>query len=791
MTSHHQAYRGFGMMCIWIAVMAILAPFQAEADIGRKLDDRTRSPYFFIQSDDPETDRLPLKSTKAAVRIAGVTADVTVTQVYKNEGRKTLEAIYIFPGSTRAAVYAMRMQVGDRVIDAEIMEREKARETYEKARDDGRTAGLLEQERPNVFQMSVANVLPGDEIRVELKYTELLEREGTTYEFVYPAVVGPRYSHEPAETATERSGWVKNPYLHEGQSAPYDFDLALELNTGIPIAELTSPATSIDVEYANPREAKISLKNKAEAALTDFVLRYRLADETVRTGLLLYPGKDENYFLMMMEPPAKIATDTIVPREYMFIVDVSGSMNGFPLEKVGKPLMRDIIGNLRARDYMNVLLFSGGSAMLAEGGSLPASEKNKRKAIEWMNSRQGGGGTEIFPALKRALNMPRTEGASRIVVVVTDGYVTVEPEVFELIRKNLGQANLFAFGIGSSVNRHLIEGMARVGLGEPFIVMTPEEGSAKAEKFREYIRNPILTDIRVRFNGFDAYDVEPPAVPDLFAARPITVFGKYRNAPTGAIEVTGRTASGPFKQVLPVRDGVLSDENAALRLLWARHRIMRLADMDNLEPDDRCVKEITRLGIQYSLMTPYTSFVAVDKIKRATGELVTVKQPLPLPRGVSDLAVADRVKRSAGRLGQGMFKSMYLAESAPAPTTVQPKPTVGNGNKEEDDQVDPSLRDSLKSGRLTLTMEEIRNNLDMVMIMSGFELIMKPLSACIPSGRSGEVTIKLVVDSHGQLTGEAVSSSNVDKVLETCFLKTLEGLRLSSGPGEILIRLNW
>src|SRR4030065_2753024 len=199
---------------------------------------KTLSPYFFIKSDDSGVDQLPLKSTSADVKVVGVIADVIVAQVYKNEGKKPLEAIYIFPASTRAAVYGMKMTIGKRTIIAKIQEREEARRQYEQAKQEGKSASLLEQQRPNVFQMNVANILPGDVIQVELKYTELLVPTDGIYEFVYPTVVGPRYSNQPAETALPSQMWVENPYLHQGGSPPYTFDIMTKLVAGLPIQNI-------------------------------------------------------------------------------------------------------------------------------------------------------------------------------------------------------------------------------------------------------------------------------------------------------------------------------------------------------------------------------------------------------------------------------------------------------------------------------------------------------------------------------------------------------------------------
>jgi len=286
------------------------------------------SPYFFVLSDDPDTDRLPLKSTRAEVDIAGVIARVKVVQTYSNEGRKTLEAVYIFPASTRAAVHAMRMKIGERVIEARIKEREKARADYENARREGKSASLLEQMRPNVFQMNVANILPGDEIKVELEYTELLRPEKGVYEFVYPSIVGPRYSKVGPQDVSAREAWVENPYLPEGQKPTYDFGLNAEVRTGIPLSKVMSPSHDIESSFLSKYRARVVLGNSKLSGNRDFVLHYSLAGERIQSGLLLYPGQEENFFLMMMEPSKRIAPRQIVRREYIFIMDVSGSMNG-------------------------------------------------------------------------------------------------------------------------------------------------------------------------------------------------------------------------------------------------------------------------------------------------------------------------------------------------------------------------------------------------------------------------------------------------------------------------------
>ncbi len=601
-------------------------------------DDKTLSPYFFVKSDNPDVDQMPLKETSAEVNIAGVIANVVVKQVYFNSGKKTLEAIYIFPGSTRAAVYAMRMRVGERILTAKIDEREKARKDYEAAKQQGKTTSLLEQQRPNVFQMNVANILPGDTITVELKYTESLVPESGIYEFVYPTVVGPRYSNQPVATASVSEFWVENPYTHSGEKPSYKFDISATINAGMPIKEVTCSSHDVKVNFTGKSSATVLLKNdESHSGNRDYILKYRLAGSMVESGVLLYKGEKENFFLAMLQPPQRVMPDQIPGREYIFIVDVSGSMYGYPLE-ISKKLLKDLIGSLRPTDKFNVLLFAGGNSVMSEK-SLAATKENINKAVHLIENQQGGGGTELLPALQRAMNIPKQEDFSRTVVIATDGYVTVEKEAFDLIRNNLGNSNFFTFGIGTSVNRYIIEGMARVGNGEPFVITEEGEAAAKADKFREYIQSPVLTNVKVDFGKFEVYDVEPVNISDMLAERPVLVFGKWKGDPLGTMKFTGITGEKNYEACLEVNSGLAGTDNSALKYLWARQKIALLDDYGKFGSDQDLINQVTQLGLEYNLLTAYTSFIAIDSVVRGDGKVIAVKQPLPLPEGVSDYAV--------------------------------------------------------------------------------------------------------------------------------------------------------
>jgi len=624
-----------------------LIPTLAYAEEASEGSEKSLSPYFLVNGED-SLDSFPLKSTSAEVSIVGVIADVTVRQEYQNLGKMPIEAIYVFPGSTRAAVHGMSMTIGERLIQAKVKERSAAKATYEKARAEGKSSSLLEQHRPNVFQMNVANIMPGESVNVELKYTELLVPTDGVYEFVYPTVVGPRYSAltESSVPLTER--WVANPYLKEGSVSPTAFALNAKISTGIPLQDLVSPSHEIDVNYdgKNTAELHISPKEHSGGSDRDFKLRFRLEGEKIQSGLLLSEGPGEKFFLLMMEPPQRVTAAQIPPREYIFVVDVSGSMIGFPLD-VSKQLLVHLLNSLRSEDRFNILLFSGGNRVYSPSGSLPATGDEIPKAVNFIFQEQGGGGTQLLPALHTALSLPKEEGMARSVVVITDGYVDCESQAFDLISENLNQSNLFAFGIGSSVNRHLIEGLARAGLGEPFIVTNPREADEIAKKFQNYISSPVLTGTHYAFNNFEAYDVQPSKLPDLFADRPVVFFGKWRGDKGGSVSIQGYTGGDTqFVQSIDIsRAKTVSSD--ALRYLWARSKISSLSDYARLRDGRENDNLITELGLTYNLLTKNTSFVAVDEVVRnVDGTPKNITQPLQLPQGVSDMAVGFDVGTS-------------------------------------------------------------------------------------------------------------------------------------------------
>ncbi|MFM2289412.1 MAG: hypothetical protein RL684_2555 [Pseudomonadota bacterium] len=596
------------------------------------------SPYFQV-NDDSGLDHFPLKETRVTAEVNGVIASVHVHQLYRNEGNKPLNAKYVFPGSTGAAVNGMVMTIGERRIRAQIKEKEQAHAMFEAAKAAGQTASLLAQKRPNVFSMDVANIAAGTSVDVELDYTEFLTATDGEYQFTYPGVVGPRYGGG-AGSADLPVAWVSNPYLHAGETDPSSFDIAVELKSAIPVHDVRSATHRILTHWNGAEGGTVSLDEpKHTAGNRDFVLRYRLQGNAIVTGLTRYSWGGEHYFMLLAEPPQRIETAEVPPREYVFIVDVSGSMHGFPLD-TARSLVTKLLAGLRAQDRFNILFFAGGSRVLAPE-SLQATPENLASARQMLNDVSGGGGTELLPALEQALDMPVLEGTSRNLVLITDGYVDVENSAFRLVDAKLGQANLYAFGIGTSVNRYLIEGIAKLGHAESFVVSNEEDAAREAARFREYVGSPLMTAIGVSGKGVELYDLEPRTQPDLLARRPVLVMGKYRDAKHNAsIELTGVTGTGRQAWEFSLDD---SSKDESLAILWARKRLERLYVFPDAQSTSR--DEIKALGLKYSLLTSATSFIGIDE-RLPTGDVepaTDVKQPLPLPEGVGDTAVGEHL----------------------------------------------------------------------------------------------------------------------------------------------------
>lgn len=630
-------------LCI-LSVILLLAGYAPtiHAQEEEANEDRTRSPYFYVESEEVGVDSFPLKSTNVTTTIEGIIADTYVVQTYANQGTKPINASYVFPASTKVTIHGMQMRIGNQTVTATIKEKEEAKEEFEAAKSEGKSASMLSEQRPNVFTMDVANIMPGDEVHIELHYTELITPSEGTYQFVYPTVAGPRYVGPVLDDTGNREEWAGTPYLPEGTSTSDSYNINVTVSAGVPIAALTSSSHDINIDWNNNTTAHVSLANPSDyAGNRDFILDYKLTGEQINTGLITNQGENENFFMLMIQPPERFEIKEIPPREYIFVLDVSGSMSGFPLD-TAKELINNLVSGLRETDTFNLILFSGTSLQMSDR-SVPATEENINKALRLIRNQKGAGGTELNAALQDALRIPEDTNASRSIVIISDGYISGESEVFDLVNNNLNKADFFSFGIGSAVNRYLIEGIAAIGQGEPFIVTDEDEAAKTAEKFRTYIQSPVLTDIKVDFEGFDTYDVEPAVLSTLYAQKPLVLLGKWKGEAKGTIKISGMTGEGEYSQSINIEDSIVG-QNDAVGHLWARKRVERLTDYGKSTDDPGVRAEVTQIGLTHHMITPYTSFIAVlDVVRNPDGDSTDVDQPLPLPLEVSNLAVGYRI----------------------------------------------------------------------------------------------------------------------------------------------------
>ena len=568
------------------------------------------SPYLMIIKEIPTKTDVQLTKTDVDVNVSGVIADVTVRQYYKSVSDQVLEAVYVFPASVHAAVYSMKMKIGSREIIAVIKEKEQARKDYEQAKSEGKRASLLVQDRPNLFTMNLANIAPGDLIEIEMKYTEMLVPDDKIYTFSFPNIIIPRYGNGETSDTTKTANLEETRFVSNSA-----FDIRFNLISPVPIDGIECITHEVNYGGETANHSLITLKDSEKnSAPKDFVVKYKLAGDLINSGLLLSKGegKDaENFFLLTVQPPKRIDPAYIPPREYIFVLDVSGSMEGFPSD-MAKKTISNLIDKLDKNDKFNVILFASGFDVFSDN-LVTANRDNLDKAFRFMAESRQGGGTEMLPALEKALTMPKDSKASRSVIIITDGCIDFEGRAFELIRENLNKANVFAFGIGTGMNKFTIEGIARAGDGIAFEINRIEDAEYQSERFIKYISTPILANIKVTYDGFGVSEVEPASVPDLFPERPIVIYGKWDGNLQGGIKIEAINGQEKIFVDLPVAKFGEMVQGDALKQLWARKQIELLSDYQSFGQRDKFKKQVTDLGLKYNLMTAYTSFIAVDR----------------------------------------------------------------------------------------------------------------------------------------------------------------------------------
>ncbi|MFI5386437.1 MAG: VIT and VWA domain-containing protein, partial [Fimbriimonadales bacterium] len=568
---------------------------------------------------------LPLKDTSVNADISGFGARVTVVQTFTNPSPVPIEAVYTFPLPAEASVDRMRMQVGERIIDGVVKRREEARMIYEAAKNQGQAAALLDQERPNIFTQSVANILPGNTVRIEISYVQLLKYEEGQFEFSFPMVVGPRYLGNAPDPAK-----IDPPVVRPSRRTGSNISLTANIDAGAPIVKLDSVLHDVSVRDAGPSRIVVSLKHKDEIPNRDFILRYRTATDSVQSAFLAkYDPVKGGYFSLVLLPPMAPEAQQVAPKEMIFVMDQSGSQLGFPIEK-SKELTLKLMETMHPGDTFNVMGFSMDVNRLWVE-SRPNTAANRMEAAAFVRGLQANGGTELRRAAEAAFMEQADPKRVRIVVFNTDGFVGDEREILQVIRQFKGNSRMFTFGIGNGVNRYLIDSMSDEGRGDSEIVTLAENADAAVDRFVRRLNNPILVDVSAKFTGVEVSDRLPSQIPDVFGEKPIVIYGRYATPGPGTLRLTGIMAGKPWSQTISLTFPGDRPGGDSIPALWARRMVDKIERgavleapggtgtypvfvdprIENISPETR--NQIIDLASEYGLMTDYTSFVAVEQ----------------------------------------------------------------------------------------------------------------------------------------------------------------------------------
>jgi Ca-activated chloride channel homolog len=599
----------------------------------------------------------PLKHTDVKASVNGYIATVDVTQQYQNPFDTKIEAVYVFPLPHNAAINEFVMTIGDRKIRGLIREREEAQRIYNEARSQGYVASLLTQDRPNIFTQAVANIEPGKQIDVSIRYYNTLAYDDGWYEFAFPMVVAPRYN--PAgkadgigavgRGAAGVSGQSKEvQYLRPTERSGHDIGLTLQLHAGVKIEKIESTNHRVSVVEHGPTSRTITLDASDTIPNKDFVLRFKVAGEQVKTALVTHKGKDGNYFALMILPPADLKNLPRRPLEMVFTLDVSGSMSGEPMNQ-SLAAMNYAMNHMDERDTFQIVRFAGSADQFVDR-PVPVTPENIRRARAYLQSSQAGGGTEMLEGLRRSLDGQVDESRMRVVAFLTDGQIGNETDILANLHRMLGSSRVFSFGVGSSTNRYLMEHMAKLGRGAVAYLGLKDSGDDVMSRYFERLAHPALTDLRLEFAGTQVSDVYPQQLPDLFVGRPVIITGKYVGNVPPVIRLRGNAGGESRTLTIATEKGSVG-ECKALPCIWARMKLADLCDRAAYEPNDQLPAMVKQTALQYGLMSPYTAFLAVDASTRTSGDHgVSVPVPVPVPDGQRyDTQVQEKDRRGEGR----------------------------------------------------------------------------------------------------------------------------------------------
>jgi Ca-activated chloride channel family protein len=620
-----------------------------------------------VEQEDGTIVECPLKHTDVKADISGFIARVRVTQTFHNPFLDKIEAVYVFPLPHRSAVDEMTMVIGERRIVGIIKRREEARRIYEQALAQGQTASLLEQERPNIFTQSVGNIQPGQEVKIEISYVDVLDYDMGVYEFHYPMVVGPRYNAGAAfpgttggpnpdpktiigEGPTTLPHGVNPAYLKPGFRTGHDISLEVRLDSGVPPQDIQIPTHQAEVQRIGGREVVVTLLPSDTIPNKDFVMKYGVVGEKPEMAILAHKQPDDDgWFMLMIQPKLDEELKKAPPRELVFLIDVSGSMSGEPTAKV-KETMKRFFELTRSEDRLQVITFAGQANKLFPA-PVPVTEENVQKAMNFTEAVQAGGGTEMLQGVKMVLNEPPDPERVRICIMLTDGYIGNEAEIIAEVGKCAGdRIRFWTLGIGSSPNRFLLDGVAQQGGGMSKVIGLTDDPELLVREIVERIHRAQLAAISIDWGELEVYETYPARIPELWAGRPVVVFGRYTGGGRYTIQVSGQAEGVPVSYPLRVRFPREESAHDVLPQVWARRKIEQLMDQTYFADAPEVIEEITQIALEYRLMSQFTSFVAVDDSQAISPEEAAkpprrISIPVPLPQGVEFEGIFGSVEK--------------------------------------------------------------------------------------------------------------------------------------------------
>ncbi len=565
----------------------------------------------------------PGVATEVRIQISGLIARATVRQTFHNPHTEWMEGIYVFPLPETAAVDHLRMRIGELTIEGQIAEKQQARKQYEQAKASGRKASLVEQERPNVFTTAVANIGPGEQIIIEIEYQQTVAFDNGSFSLRFPMVVAPRYI--PGTTKVQGidgSGWGINtnqvpdaeritpPVLAATDTRRNEVSLTVELDPGLPLQSIDSPYHRI-VQQAlgEPGEHSWQVKLADESVLAnrDFVLEWTPRPGQVPQAALFTEQFDAQQYALLMLTPPQIEAQQGLPREVIYVIDTSGSMAGSSMPQA-KQALELALQRLHPGDRFNIIQFNSVTDQLYSVAQevTPLHLSEARTYIRRLNA---DGGTEMAAALNAALRNQRNSGYVRQVIFLTDGSVGNEQELFDLIRRQLGQSRLFTVGIGSAPNSHFMRSAAEYGRGTHTYIGKPEELRQKMGLLFEKLEKPALTNISLEWPADEHAESWPRNVPDLYAGEPLLISTRL-NQLQGELKVSGRIAGAPWHASLPLSGG---RSHAGVHVAWARQRIAGLSSQSSEAASPEALRQaVLDTALSHHLVSQYTSLVAID-----------------------------------------------------------------------------------------------------------------------------------------------------------------------------------